>query len=214
MDATGLTCRFPCGLSPSFEAEDVVDVLVDDAVDGKAVEPLQLLHRRSAVGAEAAVGALRVEAQLLKAKLDEDHVPAGRALDDLPVEGDAGEVADDLHPGAGGNPLVQLLDVAVEHADASGAGPGAAGPGLVGAVDAVDAPGDVQSHPAGAEATSPVADLMDDLPFAHRRQGELVGPADRHRISLVRLAVYVEGQLQLVSVDDDHHLAFRLLPGR
>ena len=49
------------------------------------------------------------------------------------------------------------------------------GPGLVGAVDAVDAPGDVQSHPAGAEATAPVAGLVDDLPFAHRRRVNWLG---------------------------------------
>ncbi len=57
------------------------------------------------------------------------------------------------------------------HADAPGAGRAADWAGLVGAMNAIDAPGHVQAEPTRAEAPTPIRALLDNGPFPDRSRG-------------------------------------------
>lgn len=71
----------------------------------------------------------------------------------------------------------------------------------LGAVDAVDPPGNVQAQPAGPEAPAPIPRLADDPPLPHGSEGG--GLADGHRPLAQQLVPPIEGELHGVGVDDD-----------
>ena len=74
------------------------------------------------------------------------------------------------------------------------------GPGLVGAVDAVNAPRHVEAQPAGPETAAPAAILVDHQPLPRRRRGLLL--PHRHREPGDGPLTLVQGQGLGVAVDE------------
>ena len=65
-------------------------------------------------------------------------------------------------------------------------------------MNSIDAPGDINSHPASAKAPSPVLVFVDDFPFANGRR-RLAG-AHGDGVSLVNLTIGIKVQFPLGNI--------------
>src|SRR5690606_11305978 len=89
----------------------------------QAEQPLQPPHRLFRHGTVAAIGAAGAESEVRKPQLQLHDFPVARARPKGTPNGELRLDADDFHGSADFYPRVQLLHVAVEHANAARAGP-------------------------------------------------------------------------------------------
>lgn len=156
--ATERLIAFVCGqffeLTPGLWARDAVNL--------ERVLALESHYSRASHGLVCPVYATMVVVELGQPVLQAGHgISFASRIEGRPLT----RGAFDCHGGSSTGPGEDLLDGLIVQSDAAQGYPPTYRPGVVSPVDAVVAPGHIESHPSCAEDAARINYLVDDVPF-------------------------------------------------